>query len=102
MVHEYCGGITISDFNLTRRVIRSQQACQFLHAPTNLHMATVKRILWYVQGTLSTGLKFHRSPSPTLSVFFNAYWAGCPDNRKSTSGFVVFLGANLVSWSSQK
>jgi hypothetical protein len=28
-------------------------------------------------------------------------WAGCPDTRQSTSGNVVFLGDNHVSWSSK-
>jgi hypothetical protein len=78
------------------------KACQFLHAPTNLHMAIVKIILRYVQGTLSTSLKFCCTSSPALSVFSDVDWVGCPDDQKSTSGFVIFLGSNLVSWSSWK
>lgn len=35
-------------------------------------------------------------------MYTDADWAGCPDTRKSTSGFAVYLGSNLVSWSSKR
>jgi hypothetical protein len=56
----------------------------------------------YVQGTHNTGLKFHSASSLKLSVFSDADWVGCPNDRRSTSGFAMYLGSNLVSWSSGK
>jgi hypothetical protein len=37
-----------------------------------------------------------------ISAFSNADWAGCVDDRKSTGGFAVFLGSNLVSLECKK
>ena len=34
-------------------------------------------------------------------VYTDVDWAGCPDTRKSTSGYAVFLGDNPTSWSSK-
>ena len=51
---------------------------------------------------MSLGLQFRRSSSTLVSAFSDADWAGCVDDRKSTGGFAVFFGSNLISWSASK
>jgi histone deacetylase 1/2 len=75
--------------------------CQFLHAPTMVHWSAVKRILRYVCGTISIGLKIKKSKSMMVSAFSDADWADSVDDRRSARGFVVFLG-DLVSWTTRK
>jgi hypothetical protein len=55
-----------------------------------------------VRGTADLGLQIIRSNSMLVSGFSDADWAGCVDDRRSTGGFAVFLGSNLVSWSARK
>jgi hypothetical protein len=78
------------------------KVCQFLHAPTTSHLSAIKRILRYVKGTINLGLKISPSKSMLVSAFSDADWAGCVDNRRSTGGFAVYLGGNLISWSARK
>ena len=73
-----------------------------MHNPRESHLAALKRLLWYIRGTVGFGLVFHRSPTSELVVYTDADWAGCPDTRRSTSDYAVFLGGNLVSWSSKQ
>jgi histone deacetylase 1/2 len=75
---------------------------QLLHKPTTVHWSAVKRILRYLQFTVDMGLRIHKSPSTLVSDFSDADWAGCSDDRRSTGGFAVFLGSNLISWSARK
>ena len=78
------------------------KVCQYLHAPTTVHWSAVKRILRYIRGTLNMGLKIRKSNSMLVSAFSDADWAGCVDDRRSTGGFAVFLGDNLISWTARK
>jgi hypothetical protein len=65
-------------------------------------MTAVKRILRYLKHTLDIGLKFTKSRSMLVSAFSYSDWAGDGDDRRSTGGFAVYLGKNLVSWSALK
>jgi hypothetical protein len=76
--------------------------CQFLHALTSIHWSVVKRILRYVRGTVGFGLRIGISKSMLVSAFLDGDWAGCVDDRRSTGGFAVFLGDNLILWTARK
>ncbi|KAF7845329.1 Retrovirus-related Pol polyprotein from transposon TNT 1-94 [Senna tora] len=78
------------------------KVCQFMHNPQNSHWQAVKRILRYLKGTLDHGLHFTSSPSLSLFAFSDADWGSDPDDRRSTTGWCVYLGNNLISWSSKK
>jgi hypothetical protein len=79
-----------------------QQICLFMHNPMEDHMNALRRILRYIQGTSQYGLYLYHSSTTSLISYTDADWGGCPDTRRSTSGYCVFLGDNLISWSSKR
>jgi hypothetical protein len=73
-----------------------------MHAPRDCHSSLIKRILRYVKGTSSFGLRLHGFSPSDITAYTDVDWVGCPDTRRSTSGYCVFLGESLVSWSSKR
>ncbi|KAK2991670.1 hypothetical protein RJ640_028945 [Escallonia rubra] len=75
---------------------------QFMHCATDVHWQAAKRLLRYLRGTSAMGLFITKHSSLQLQCFSDSDWAGCPDDRRSTGGYLVYLGKNLISWSSKK
>nr|GEU78904.1 ribonuclease H-like domain-containing protein [Tanacetum cinerariifolium] len=73
----------------------------YMHDPREPHFAALKRILPYVRGTVEFGPYLYVSATTSLVGYTDADWAGCPYTRRSTSGYCVFLGNNLLSWSAK-
>jgi hypothetical protein len=65
-------------------------------------MLAVKRIIWYVCYTIDSGLHLWATSSTLLSAFSDADWAGSIDDRRSTGGYAIFYGGNLIAWSARK
>jgi hypothetical protein len=72
--------------------------CLHMHDLREPHMIALKHILLYLHGSLDFGLLLCRSSTSKLVVYFDADWAGCPYTHRSTSGYAVFLGDNLIYW----
>ncbi|KAH9799567.1 retrovirus-related pol polyprotein from transposon RE2 [Citrus sinensis] len=75
---------------------------QFLSYLKSSHWEACKRLLRYLKGTIHFGLQFYNCGALQINCFSDSDWAGDRDDRKSVAGFAVFLGPNLVSWSSKK
>lgn len=73
-----------------------------MHKPYGSHFQAIKQIIHYVKGTLWFGLVFTPSSSLEILTYSNADWARCPDTCRSISGYAIYFGDNLVSWSSGK
>ena len=74
---------------------------QFMTNPSTDHWSGVKRVLRYLKGTINYGLIFAAGDG-RLHGYCDADWAGDPDTRRSTSGYVFRIGDATVSWSCQK
>uniref|UniRef100_A0A3Q7ECE1 Reverse transcriptase Ty1/copia-type domain-containing protein n=1 Tax=Solanum lycopersicum TaxID=4081 RepID=A0A3Q7ECE1_SOLLC len=57
---------------------------QFMQAPSDHHWKAVKRVVQYLRGTIQLGLRV----TPIDEIV----------DRVSTSGYILFLGHNPISW----
>jgi hypothetical protein len=84
---------------------------RYMHEPRSGHMDVVHRILRYLKGTPGKGLDdrmlfiellFKANGHLAIDGYSDADWASCLDDRRSTLGYCVFVGGNLVAWRSKK
>ncbi|KAG6388774.1 hypothetical protein SASPL_150210 [Salvia splendens] len=75
---------------------------RYMHNPTKQHLGAARRILRYVAGTVKFGIWYTKVSDFKLAGYTDSDWAGCLDDRKSTSGNIFSLGFGAVTWSSKK
>ena len=76
---------------------------QFSSNPTKEHAEAVERILGYTNSTHDLGLHYrHDAEKPDLHMFVDADWAGDPNTRRSTTGWVAMLSGAAISWASKR
>ena len=62
------------------------QVSQFMTSPRYLHLAAIRRIIRYLQGSPTRGLFFPTDSSLQLVAYSDADWVGSLDTRRSTTG----------------
>ncbi len=70
--------------------------------PNMEHWMVVKRIFWYLQGTLQMKLQFDATPSKEVFEYCDADWGGDLEDRRSTIGFVFMIEGEAISWSNKQ
>ncbi|CAI8584052.1 unnamed protein product [Vicia faba] len=70
---------------------------QFLNSPCQEYMDVVIRILRYIKCVPRKGLVYEDKGHTQIVGYSGADWAGSPIDRRSTSGYCVLVGANLIS-----
>jgi hypothetical protein len=77
------------------------QLYQHMHAPTSTQWIAAKCVLHYLKNSVDHGLIYTKGHIH-LSAYCDSNWAGNPNDHWSTSGFAIFLGNCLISWSAKK
>ncbi|RVW83084.1 Retrovirus-related Pol polyprotein from transposon TNT 1-94 [Vitis vinifera] len=75
---------------------------RFMHCPSKQHLGAAKRVLRYIAGTYDFGIWYGHVQEFKLVGYTDSDWAGCLEDRKSTSGYMFSLGSGAVCWSSKK
>ncbi|TYK29397.1 Retrovirus-related Pol polyprotein from transposon TNT 1-94 [Cucumis melo var. makuwa] len=75
---------------------------QFMSFPTVDHWAAVEQILCYLKAASGRGILYKDHGHTKVKCFSDADWVGSREDRRSISGYCVFVGGNLVSWKSKK
>lgn len=61
-----------------------------------------RRVMRYLAGTINHGILFQGSHGMDVNGFSDSDYAGCIDDRKSTSGFMFTISGGAMSWKSKK
>jgi hypothetical protein len=74
---------------------------QFMSKAGPPHWMAVKRIIRYLKGTLDFKLCLG-GKDVVLRGFCDADWVGDAPRRRSTTGYMIFVGVVVISWKCKK
>ena len=70
--------------------------------PKESLLTTVKRIIYYITGTLDYGLCYPYDSSLVIARYSDVDWVGNVVDRKNTSSTCFFIGDCPMAWLSKK
>ena len=73
-----------------------------MSSPKVSHWVTVEHSLCYLKETPGHVILYKKHEHTRIEYCSNTDWAGSKEDRRSTSGYCVFFGGNLISWKSKK
>jgi hypothetical protein len=78
------------------------EVSRYLENPGEKHWQAVKRIMRYLKGTKTLALYLgnDKTVNPQINAFTDSDWGGS-EERRSTTGYAIFLGKSLISWKSR-
>jgi hypothetical protein len=89
--------VTRPDINYAVHVLS-----RFMHSPRTAHLDAAHQLVRYLKGSIGKGIFLSSSSSLTLKGYCDSDWAGCPETRRSTTGYCTFLGSSILSWKTKK
>ncbi|XP_058729485.1 secreted RxLR effector protein 161-like [Vicia villosa] len=75
---------------------------RYLSNPGLGHWKAVKKVMRYLQGTKDYILTYKKSDQLQVVGYSDSDFAGCPNDRKSTSGLIFMMAGGAISWKSVK
>ncbi|CEO95070.1 hypothetical protein PBRA_009602 [Plasmodiophora brassicae] len=75
---------------------------QFSSNPGISHWRAGQRVLKYLAGTTTRGIRYERQPQDLLLAYADADWASDPETRRSRSGHVILMAGGPVHWQSRR
>jgi hypothetical protein len=75
---------------------------QFVSAPTSIHYAHLLRLLRSLRRTASQRLFYAKSSPLQLHAYSDSTWANDPTDRRSVTGYCIFIGTSPIAWKSKK
>ena len=75
---------------------------RYLVKPRKSHMQAAKRLLRYLKYSRNRGLMVDITDNLDINGYCDASHGDCKDSRKSTAGWFMRLGNNVIAWKAKK